>query len=106
MAFVDERITDAVYEKAKALSAVRTWGDDEQDDGAAVGKVARRQARHAQDPDVLRTRQQQLDAYAYRKLVESVHESHVRDAAVVSRELTRRVDREGPTRRNDRWNTA
>jgi hypothetical protein len=80
---------------------VRTWGDDEDDSG--VGKVARRQARQAQDPDVARTRQQQLDAYAYRKLLEARHEAFVRDAAVVSRELTRRVDRDGPTRRNDRW---
>lgn len=100
MAFVDERVADAVHEKAKALSAVRTWGDD---DDEGVGKVARRQARQASDPDVSRTRQEQLDAYAYRKLLEARHEAFVRDAAVVSRELTRRVDREAPERRTNRW---
>lgn len=103
MAFIDERVADAVHEKAKALSAVRAWdtGDD-----TGVGKVAARQARQAQDPEVAASRQSQLDAYAYRKLLEARHEAFVRDAAVVSRELTRRVDRDGPVRRNDRWNAG
>lgn len=98
MAFVDERIADSVYDRAKALSTVRDWGGKED-------RVNLAKARLELDDDVQECAQERHRTYAYRKLVESVHESHVRDAAVISRELTRRVDRDGPTRRNDRWNS-
>lgn len=98
MAFVDERIAETVYERAKAFAVVREWGGGKED------RVVLAKARLEQDGDVSATRREHLEAYSYRKIVEAVHEAHVRDAAVVSRELTRRVDREAPSRRNDRWN--
>lgn len=96
MAAVDERTADTLYDKAKAVSMVRGYGGKED-------RVTMAKARLEDDEDVQRFRQEQLDAYAYRKLVEARHEAFVRDAAVVSRELTRRVDRDAPQRRGDRW---
>jgi hypothetical protein len=96
MAAVDERTADTLYDKAKAVSMVRGYGGKED-------RVTMAKARLEDDADVQRFRQEQLDAYAYRKLVEARHEAFVRDAAVVSRELTRRVDRDAPQRRGERW---
>ena len=45
-------------------------------------------------------------AYAYRKMVGEVAQRYERDAAVISRELTRRTSESGPkARRRDRWST-
>ncbi len=96
MAAVDERVAEALHDKAKAISVVRDWGG--KDDRVNVAK-----ARLETDEDVVTTRQALLDAYAYRKILEVRYEAYVRDAAVVSRELTRRVDREAPERRSHRW---
>lgn len=98
MAAVDERVSDASYERAKAISVLRDWG------GAKADRVNIAKARLEQDSDVTDAQESYFEAYAYRKMLDARHEAFVRDAAVVSRELTRRVDREGPTRRNDKYN--
>ena len=97
MAFADERTAEAAHDLAKAKASVRDWGGTK-DDRVTVAK-----ARTETDDEVVTTRQAVLDAYAYRKLTEAVFDAHVRDAAVVSRELTRRVDREAPECRGHRW---
>lgn len=97
MAAIDEKAAEYAYETSKAISVVRGWSGTKDD------RVALAKARMEEDDDVVDARQKYLDAYAYRKLLESRHEALVRDAAVVSRELTRRVDREAPQRRSDRW---
>lgn len=97
MAAIDERAADTLFEKAKAIAVVKGWTGSKED------RVTLAKARMEEDEDYSEMRQQQLDAYAYRKLLEARHEAFVRDAAVVSRELTRRVDREAPQRRSERW---
>jgi hypothetical protein len=49
-------------------------------------------------------RERALEAYAARKLTQVVYANCERVVALISRELTRRVGREGPERRNARWN--
>lgn len=97
-AAVEEKVAESAYERAKAIAVVRDWG------GGKADRVNIAKARQESDPDVAETKDEYMDAYAYRKLLEARHEAFVRDAAVVSRELTRRLEREAPVRRNDRYN--
>lgn len=97
MAAIDERAAETLYDKAKAIAVVKGWTGGKED------RVTLAKARMEEDDDVVAYRQDLLDAYAYRKLLEARHEAFVRDAAVISRELTRRVDREAPERRGNRW---
>jgi hypothetical protein len=53
------------------------------------------------DPKVIERQDAHDAAYAYRKLMKVLYDRVVADAAVVSRELTRRVGREAPQRRVD-----
>jgi len=55
-------------------------------------------------PDVQAARDRALEAYAARKMTSVVHANCERCVSLISRELTRRVGREGPERRNSRWN--
>lgn len=56
-----------------------------------------------QQADVVELRQHRLNAYAYRKTLQPRHDAFVRDAAVLSRELTRRTDRTPMENRSSRW---
>lgn len=56
------------------------------------------------DAEVLDLEQQRLNAYALRKLLAATFERYDRDAALLSRELTRRTGGQDPkTRRASRW---
>jgi hypothetical protein len=96
MAAVDERTADSAVERARAIALARNWAGDK--DRVNIAK-----ANAELDSELMKARARHDETYAYRKLLEAVHESFVRDAAVVSRELTRRVDKEPPARRSDRW---
>lgn len=97
MASVDERAADEYFEKRRAIAMVMNHGGGRED------RVTVTKAAVDADEKVQEAKQLRLDAYAYRKLLEAKHEAFVRDAQVVSRELTRRVDREIPERRTNRW---
>lgn len=56
------------------------------------------------DPGVVSAREAHAVAHARRKLLQVTTENRERCANLLSRELTRRVGREGNYRRNDRWN--
>lgn len=67
-------------------------------------KVTVVRAQMADDPRIERARQEQLVAYASRKMTQVIMENCERCAALVSRELSRRIGAGGVERRNLRWN--
>lgn len=66
--------------------------------------VTEMKARAGRSSDVLEAEDEYRSAKAYRKLLQSIYESSERKASNISREITRRVGRDGPDRRNARWN--
>lgn len=73
---------------------------------AGRGEVMRAKADAALSAEVVEAEEEEAQAKAYRKLMQSLYENLERDAALFSRELTRRVGRAGPERRADRWGGA
>lgn len=67
-------------------------------------KVTEARAERDVDENVLAARNDFLVAKAKRKMLQVIMENRERCANLISRELTRRVGREGNQRRNDRWN--
>jgi hypothetical protein len=66
--------------------------------------VTEAKAAAAQDPDVYEARQKVEEAYAYKRAVSDLAARYERDAAVLSRELSRRSLDAGPkVSRRDRW---
>lgn len=97
-AAIDEKATTNLLEFGNAEAMVRGWGDDTE-------KVTIARARRNLDADVIGLKQQGLDAYATRKLLETLFNNLERDASLLSRELTRRTAGSAPTtRRASRWN--
>lgn len=96
---VEERSASLLLEKAKALSLLKKWAGSGRDDRVTIAK-----AEVASDPEILEWERAYEDAHAKRKFTAVHFEAAERDAAVVSRELTRRVGRkESNERRVDRW---
>lgn len=92
---IDERALTNMLEFHEASAMVRGWGDK---DKVTIARAAR-----DLDDDVQELKQTLLDAYAVRKLAETVFNNLERDAALVSRELTRRTAGQTPTNRANRW---
>lgn len=67
-------------------------------------KITEARAERDNDPQVVKARGMFLQAHARRKMLQVTMENRERCANIISRELTRRVGREGQVRRNDRWN--
>lgn len=103
VADVDERYADAYLDKLKAMGLVQTY---DVEDGPKKGGVTRARAEKNLDPVYQDAVQTKLNAYARRKLLAARHEAFERDAAVVSRELTRRVERDPSQRRTSRHGGA
>lgn len=101
VADVDERFADAYIDKLKAMGLVETY-----DAEPKKGGVTRARAAKTLDPVYDEAVQEKLNAYARRKLLAARHEAFERDAAVVSRELTRRVERDPSVRRTARHGGA
>lgn len=97
MAQIDEKHAESVQAVAEAKVLSKGWS------GKATDRVAVAKAEMALDPAVQRAQQDYLDAYAYRKLVEVLFVNVERDAAAVSRELTRRTS--VMPKHRDRWST-
>lgn len=103
LAEVDEKFADAYLEQLRARGLVETMPVE--GEKATKGVMAQR-AEKRLDPVYQDAVQDKLLAYAQRKLIAARHEAFERDAAVVSRELTRRVEREPSQRRTARWGGA
>lgn len=91
---IDERYADAVVEKIKALSSL---------ENRAAKTVSEAKAYAYTDEAYLDALTEQQRAYAFRKLITAVYDNSERTAALLSRELTRRVNRDTRERRVDRW---
>lgn len=95
---IEERAAEAVLNKAQALVLLRDWG------GGRDERVTLAKAQRDIDPEVERRQEAYDAAHAKRKMIAVLYSSTERDAAVVSRELTRRVGRrEDHDRRVHRW---
>lgn len=95
---IEERAAEAVLNKAQALVLIGTW------QGGRDDRVTMAKAQRDVDP-VVEEKQELFDiAWRKRKMLAVLFSSTERDAAVVSRELTRRVGRrEDHDRRISRW---
>jgi len=69
----------------------------------AKGSVTAAKAQSAMTQPVQDARDRVLDAYALRKMTQVVYTNCERCVNLISRELTRRVGRDGPERRSNRW---
>lgn len=95
LAEVDETYAEALLDKLKAMGMVRA-GDE---------KVTKARAEMQLEDDYQAAVQSKLEAYARRKLLQARHGAFERDAAVVSRELSRRIERDPSARRTARYGT-
>lgn len=107
VADVDERFADAYVDQLKARHLVETYdlGDEDTPKSKRPGVTVAR-AGKSLDPIYQEAMQEKLNAYARRKLLAARHEAFERDAAVVSRELSRRIERDPSARRTARFGGA
>ena len=96
VAEIEENAYEQQLDVAKARFLAETWTSPSQD------RVNVSKAKALVDPEVQALSEAYEMARARRKLLTIMTESLARDAAVVSRELTRRVGREPTERRADR----
>lgn len=97
IAEVEEHSAEVVLEKAKALGLLANWAGGKED-RTTVSK-----AQAANTPEVVEWQSAYDVAYARRKMTGMLFGKAERDAAVVSRELTRRTGRhDSNSRRADR----
>ena len=95
---IDERAAEFVLEAAEATAMVRDWG------GSGKDRVTVAKAERSLDPDVMEQKQEVANRYAYRKMIGVLFINTEREAALVSRELTRRTGSyEAKPRRDVRW---
>lgn len=96
---VEERSANYILDKAKALGLMKAMSSGGRDERVTVAK-----AEVASDPEIVQYETVAENAYAKRKFTLVHFEAAERDAALVSRELTRRVGKkESNERRADRW---
>ena len=93
---VEEERTDRNVKFLEAQHMVLNWQ-------SAKDKVTVARAQMAMDPEIEKAKNEQMAAYAQRKMRQVVYENCVASAAAVSRELTRRLGREAVERRTARW---
>jgi hypothetical protein len=95
MAEVDERWAERAMEQAKALALLAGTAKD----------VTRTKAKAYESPEFLEAEEKYYECMAYRKLVDVLFRNAERWSALLSRELTRRVNRDPRERRADRSTT-
>lgn len=98
------RLAECEVEEERAGAAVRYEEAIAMSMAPANAKVTVTRANMATSKTMQTARERALEAYAARKLTQVVYANCERVVALISRELTRRVGREGPERRNARWN--
>jgi hypothetical protein len=91
---IDERYADAAVDKIKALKSLENKGEK---------TLSAAKAHAYADEDYLDALNEQQRAYAFRKQITAVYDNSERTAALLSRELTRRVNRDTRERRVERW---
>ena len=96
LAQVDERYAEERLKKIEAFANIANKGEK---------NVTTAKALAYEDEDYVEAKDGAQQAYAYRKLVESLYNSVDRDSQLVSRELTRRVGRNDRDNRASRWTT-
>jgi hypothetical protein len=97
LAVIAERECERAQDRAEA-EAWRSYTD--------AKSVTAAKAMVAIDPDVAKARDSMDMAHAYRRLISDLAVRYERDAAVLSRELTRRTSENGPKEaRRQRWTT-
>jgi hypothetical protein len=95
---IHEADTETALRYAEATGLVESWT------GAKEDRVTVAKAERELDPDVRDARQAYDRARARRKMLGVLTANMERAAALISRELTRRVGREPVERRQQRWN--
>lgn len=97
IAEVDETEAKNAQSTAEAMAMARhTWSK-----GVSVTE---QKAIIQSDEEVKEARERVTEVYAYRKIVKSIFENFERNAALISRELTRRTNSEPLQRRSHRGN--
>lgn len=97
VAAIDEREADRTVSIIEANAMVANWK------GGSGDRVAIAKANILLDPRVTEAKQDLDEKHAYRKLVETLLQNLERDAALVSRELTRRTSDSGVKQRARRY---
>ena len=98
------KLAEAEIEETKADAAVRYVEATAMAQAQPSAKVTQTKAKMTAVPEIAKARDRAIDAYATRKMVAVIYANCDRCVALISRELTRRVGREGPERRQNRWN--
>ncbi len=91
---VEEKRAEARVKNAEAMYMVSYAGS----------KVTEIRAAMSTDAQILALRQQEIEAYALRKMHGAMASNYERCANLVSRELSRRIGGNTPTGRSNRWN--
>lgn len=94
---VTEREVEAKAKFIETQKMLKNWGSKD-----TVTKV---KGEVSQDPEVERAQNEVLKAYAERKYTKMIYENCERSAQLLSRELSRRIGRDGTERRQQRWTT-
>jgi hypothetical protein len=92
---VSEHEANAKVKLIEAQKMLMNWGSKD-----TVTKI---KGEISQDPEVERARSDALKVYAERKYTQMIYENCERSAQVLSRELSRRIGRDGTERRQQRW---
>lgn len=95
-AVIDERAMNDVLTVSEATAMVSGWS------AVAGDKVTIARAQRDLDEGVQEIKQAATEAYAVRKLTETLFNNLERDASLVSRELTRRTAGQAPAQRSNR----
>lgn len=82
---IDERASQRVLDQAEASALIGSYK------GPASDRITMAKAAAVLDPEVVRIKTELADNMAYRKLIQTLASNLERDAALVSRELTRRT---------------
>lgn len=93
-ATVSEKYAEEALAKHRALSAVANKTEK---------TVTAAKARAYEDPEFEAAIEAENKAYSYRKIIEAIYNNTERKAAVLSREITRRVGRNDRESRGNRW---
>jgi hypothetical protein len=107
VAEVDEKYAQELLDRLTAMGLVEAAEPAEEERGPRGGAprsggITVGRARKKLDPVYKDAKDAHLAAYAGRKLIAAIHAALERDAALCSRELTRRTDRSGVERRTVR----
>lgn len=98
---IDEADVQAALDVAEARAKVSGWDDDEAPKSDRRVTIAK--ARQVIDAEVIRAHEEFRKVKSRRKMVNAMCDILERNAALVSRELSRRIGRADITRRSERW---